>query len=48
MNILLVNDDSIYAPGIITLANVLKKEHRVFVIAPEQQMSGTSHSINVS
>lgn len=45
MNILLVNDDSIYAPGIITLANALKKEHRVFVIAPEQQMSGTSHSI---
>lgn len=45
MNILLVNDDSIYAPGIITLANVLKKKHKVTVIAPEKQMSGTSHSI---
>jgi 5'-nucleotidase len=45
MNILLVNDDGIYAPGIQALANVLKKDHKVYVIAPERQMSGTSHSI---
>ena len=45
MNILLVNDDSVYAPGIIALANALKDEHKVTIIAPAKQMSGTSHSI---
>ena len=45
MNILLVNDDSVYAPGIIALAKALKDEHKVTIIAPAKQMSGTSHSI---
>jgi len=45
MNILLVNDDSVYAPGILTLAKALKDEHKVTIIAPAKQMSGTSHSI---
>ncbi len=45
MKILLVNDDGIYAPGIMALAKVLKKDHEVTIIAPERQMSGTSHSI---
>lgn len=46
MNILLVNDDGITAPGIIELASALSKEHRVIVVAPQQQMSGASHAIS--
>lgn len=45
MKILLVNDDGIYAPGILALAHELKKDHEIVLIAPEKQMSGTSHCI---
>lgn len=45
MEILLVNDDGIYAEGILTLARVLSKRHNVVIVAPHKQMSGTSHSL---
>lgn len=46
MKILLVNDDGIYAQGIITLANtLLRHNHSITMIAPHKQMSGTSHSL---
>ena len=45
MEILLVNDDGIYAKGILTLAKVLSKKHSVTVVAPHTQMSGKSHSL---
>ncbi|MEG2413088.1 MAG: 5'/3'-nucleotidase SurE [Clostridia bacterium] len=45
MEILLVNDDGIYANGILTLAKDLSKEHKVTVVAPYKQMSGQSHSL---
>ncbi|MEG1609366.1 MAG: 5'/3'-nucleotidase SurE, partial [Clostridia bacterium] len=45
MEILLVNDDGIYAKGILTLAKVLSKKHNVIVVAPHKQMSGTGHSL---
>lgn len=45
MRILLVNDDGVYSKGILALANALKDENEVTIIAPERQMSGTSHCI---
>ena len=48
MKILLSNDDGIYAEGINTLYSFLKKEHEVFVIAPDQERSGAGSSITCS
>jgi len=46
MRILLTNDDGITSPGIVLLAKALREAgHRVFLIAPELDRSGTSHSI---
>jgi len=47
MRILLTNDDGITSPGIVLLAKALReKGHRVFVLAPDTDRSGTSHSIS--
>jgi 5'-nucleotidase len=47
MNILLTNDDGIDCPGLFLLAEALKKRglHRIFVVAPDTDCSGFSHSI---
>ena len=45
MNILVVNDDSIYAPGIELLAKAAASLGKVWVVAPAEQCSGMSHSI---
>lgn len=45
MNILLVNDDGIYAQGIRTLARVLSRKHKITVVAPNREMSGTGHGV---
>jgi 5'-nucleotidase len=47
MNILLTNDDGIDCPGLSLLAAALKKQgsHRVFIVAPDTDRSGFSHSI---
>ena len=46
MRILLTNDDGVTSPGIVLLAKSLREAgHRVFVVAPDSNMSGTSHSI---
>ena len=45
MNILLVNDDGIYAEGIIKLAEALKDGHRVVIAAPDKQCSGFASSM---
>lgn len=47
MNILLVNDDGIYSNGILRLAEKLAKMHNVTVVAPQNQMSGTGHSMTL-
>lgn len=47
MFILLTNDDGINSNGINTLYKVLSPEYRVVVIAPENEMSATSHSISL-
>jgi len=43
LNILISNDDGISAPGLQTLARALARDHRVTVIAPESERSGSGH-----
>ncbi len=48
MKILLVNDDGIYAEGIKKLAEALiKADHKLKVIAPDQERSAISHAITI-
>ncbi len=47
MFILLTNDDGINNSGINTLYNILGHEHKVIIVAPETEMSATSHSISL-
>jgi 5'-nucleotidase len=47
MRILLTNDDGVSAPGNVLLAKALRAAgHRVFVVAPDSDRSGFSHSIS--
>ena len=48
MNILITNDDGIYADGLLALYNALKTEHNVFVAAPELEQSAVGHSITLA
>ena len=49
MNILLTNDDGIYADGISALYQALRaKGHQVVVVAPNSQQSAVGHAITVS
>ena len=45
MNILVCNDDGINAQGLEILAAVLSKKHDVTVAAPDDERSGSSHSL---
>ena len=46
MRILLTNDDGFSSPGIFLLAKALRGAgHRVFMVAPDSNRSGCSHSI---
>lgn len=47
MNILIVNDDSIYAPGIALLARAATQIGNVWVVAPAQQCSAMSHKVTI-
>lgn len=46
-NILVTNDDGIYAPGLRALISVMRTMGNVIVVAPDQAMSGTGHAITV-
>ena len=47
MRLLLTNDDGISSPGLLLLAEGLRKTgHKVMVIAPAYDQSGVSHSIS--
>lgn len=48
MNILITNDDGFNAPGIISLAKEVSKEHKVIIVAPREQKSASSHSISIN
>jgi 5'-nucleotidase len=47
MRILLTNDDGIGSPGLRRLAETLEPEHEVWIVAPEGNRSGSSHSITL-
>ena len=44
LSILLTNDDGFSSPGIRHLYGVLKEDHLVTVVAPEQEQSGIGHA----
>ncbi len=46
--ILVTNDDGIHSEGIIALEKSLRSIGDVFVVAPEAEMSGASHSLTLS
>ena len=48
MNILLVNDDGIYAPGMAALGQALGTVGNLYVCAPAENRSAMSHSITVT
>jgi len=47
MRILLTNDDGIDSPGLRRLQGALGAAHEVWVVAPESNRSGSSHSITL-
>ena len=47
MNILLSNDDGVYAEGLACLYQALVKEHKVTVIAPDRNCSGASNALSL-
>ena len=47
MKILIVNDDSIHAPGIRVLANAVASLGDVYVVAPEYQCSAMSQKLTI-
>lgn len=48
MKLLLVNDDGIYSPGILALAEVASEFGEVKVLAPDMEQSSMSHAITSS
>jgi 5'-nucleotidase len=48
MRVLLCNDDGIHAPGLIALADELKKSADVVVVAPAREQSAMGHAITMS
>ena len=45
--ILISNDDGVNAPGINTLAAIMRKYGRVCIVAPQEPMSGMGHAVTV-
>lgn len=45
--ILICNDDSLYAPGIMHLAEVAQEFGEIFIVAPEHPQSGMGHAITI-
>jgi 5'-nucleotidase len=48
VRILITNDDGIHSEGIRALEDVLKPIGDVYVVAPESEMSGASHSLTLA
>lgn len=48
MNILITNDDGIYAPGLEALYKHLAARHKVAVIAPDREQSAIGHAITLN
>jgi 5'/3'-nucleotidase len=47
MNVLLTNDDGVYARGLRALYDSLAKNHRVSVVAPDRERSAIGHAITL-
>lgn len=47
MKILVTNDDGIYAPGIIALADALSQVAEIAVVAPDRERSAVSHALTL-
>jgi len=47
MRILLTNDDGVASPGLRRLGEALDGEHEVWIVAPDSNRSGSSHSITL-
>lgn len=47
MRILIANDDGVFAPGLLALAQALKPLGRVIVVAPEAERSGFSSALTL-
>lgn len=47
MNILIANDDGVFAPGMRALATALKPLGRVVIVAPESERSGYSSALTL-
>ncbi len=47
MKILISNDDGFFAPGIKALIDILKDEHELYVVAPQEQQSAMSHALTM-
>ncbi len=47
MRILITNDDGINSPNLKALAEKLKEKHEIWIIAPDSERSGCSHSITI-
>ena len=48
MNVLLTNDDGIYAQGLWALYNSFAKNHQVAVVAPDRERSAIGHAITLN
>ncbi|HEX37970.1 MAG TPA: 5'/3'-nucleotidase SurE [Candidatus Cloacimonetes bacterium] len=46
-NILLTNDDGVFAEGISELAKVLRRKYQVTIVAPDRERSAASHSLTI-
>jgi len=47
VNILIANDDGVFAPGIQALAHALRPLGRVVIVAPESERSGFSSALTL-
>lgn len=47
MKVLITNDDGVDSPGLRAAVEALSEQHEVWVVAPEGERSGTSHSISL-
>jgi 5'-nucleotidase len=47
MRILLSNDDGCMAPGLLCVAEHLRREHSVDIVAPDRNRSGASNSLSI-
>jgi len=47
MNIVISNDDGIFAKGIKVLAEKIAKEHDVYVLAPDRERSANGHALTL-